>query len=1251
MRIRPAVADWDQSDREADAALAENFPAFKYGGILKFTEVLCSPDTRSSDIKLQKLLKERGINSKTSSPLNHGDVDDGEKAENEVIGKQSSIQLGIDERDAFLQVRRDDVIYTRPKRKKEQTTKVQASEHDDFNAGVDNHAPLPVPSPSLKLDGFMASVDHKQDTEVCEFWEFKARRRRTSEDPLFALIETAQWEEKIMWDGNNNYAATTDQASVMSNKEALIENKSIFDFPNVELQEGVWVKDIIWSPGMISEKARNPPLIVDKNDAHMLFDDGVIKPQRKDRILKIPKRTGAKRIPEYRWNQMTYAEKTAAIMVDSGIKAPASMGSDDPFNLSNDHWYQLRGATNATVVSLRKSMGERVVEHSVPAMRLVRPFFQTIYTDYELRHFHRTPILPDASAALVDVMPVPVDEAPVQQKHVAVKSRRDLSAQDGTLILAEYCEEHPPLIMRTGMCTRTFNYFKRDEDSEQAVPSFEFGFMKLMNSMDDSPLLGKLAIGEFLQCFENNLFRAPIYKHVPQSTDFLLIRTNQQYFLRDIKSQFTVGQQCPKVVVPTPRSKAEESYIRNRVTSYILSLFRRKNHIRTQDVMKAFPNIGENYIRLRLRDVATFVRGGSMDGTWQYSGNVEDLDQEDIQNIMTPELVCAYESMLENQLRLRDAGYSLTESNTVEASESSIDSRVNQEARLASWNTTADFLSCIEGECLLAVTGPADPTGLAREGFSYLRMPLRPNVGSNSATDTLMPNLPEKLKTGKKSTRELVTSGKDTRKWEVETMRMRLKTEFGYDDNHPDLNPKQPRYRWVLHGLIKDLEAKRAAEEGEDEAATNSERSLLALHRRRFNNECQRIFDLQNKRLASEEVLSSDDDDEDDDPDIDDDLVDLSSACNRVNDSPSTAAAREAAAYQNFRANLHSIARDQTSSPSALVTDRRTPTNDATYANTALVIRRQFQSGEHQEVVSDPKVIKAYLRFKQGVSAAQNALRSEQADSLASKIEAQKARRRDLARVRRKKQLEKAHTEGTCSPARGRSPKNTTKLVCKNCGGIGHLRTNMACPKYEMYKNQREQSRTPPAVHSDGLNSTTFKSEVQEEVADAQFVGSPSGNSPTTGQMTQERQRRIARGRLNTLIGELLKTVSSEPSAQYFLTSVSKKIVPDYYDIIRRPMDLATMKARAAAMGYQSRQELLDDIRQLVANAALYNGMAHPVYQAACELRKCFLSHISTLTSELEELEVTLGTAQDLVEVDDEVENDRRMLEKLKHQL
>ena len=37
----------------------------------------------------------------------------------------------------------------------------------------------------------------------------------------------------------------------------------------------------------------------------------------------------------------------------------------------------------------------------------------------------------------------------------------DLTGMDGDLILAEYCEEYPPLIMAVGMNTRIINYYKR----------------------------------------------------------------------------------------------------------------------------------------------------------------------------------------------------------------------------------------------------------------------------------------------------------------------------------------------------------------------------------------------------------------------------------------------------------------------------------------------------------------------------------------------------------------------------------------------------------------------------------------------------------------------------------------------------------------------------------------------------------------------------------------------------------------------
>ena len=48
-----------------------------------------------------------------------------------------------------------------------------------------------------------------------------------------------------------------------------------------------------------------------------------------------------------------------------------------------------------------------------------------------------------------------------------MRTPEDLSACDGHVILAEYSEEHPPLIMATGMATKVKNYYRRPEVRER----------------------------------------------------------------------------------------------------------------------------------------------------------------------------------------------------------------------------------------------------------------------------------------------------------------------------------------------------------------------------------------------------------------------------------------------------------------------------------------------------------------------------------------------------------------------------------------------------------------------------------------------------------------------------------------------------------------------------------------------------------------------------------------------------------------
>lgn len=97
---------------------------------------------------------------------------------------------------------------------------------------------------------------------------------------------------------------------------------------------------------------------------------------------------------------------------------------------------------------------------------------------------------------------------------------------------------------------------------------------------------------------------------------------------------------------------------------------------------------------------------------------------------------------------------------------------------------------------------------------------------------------------------------------------------------------------------------------------------------------------------------------------------------------------------------------------------------------------------------------------------------------------------------------------------------------------------------------------------------------------------------------------------LDNVVNTKLKTMSE---SWPFLKPVNKKIVKDYYNIIKRPMDLETISKKVAgnfnkclrkyfflslfiilAHKYHSRHEFLSDIQQILENCILYNGKESP---------------------------------------------------------
>ena len=196
--------------------------------------------------------------------------------------------------------------------------------------------------------------------------------------------------------------------------------------------------------------------------------------------------------------------------------------------------------------------------------------------------------------------PIVSSEAERQNLSLAV------SSANHQFLVLEYVEEFPPLMLNYGMSSALFNYYRpplpddqdRDENimlmqstvealqsstsrlprhvqllklqssekpiyevDDSSLPRLSLGEVKVLDpSSEDSPFLGRLEYGEVQQSFVNNLFRAPIFKHNPRHSDFLLIRTKVShklltYSIREIPNLFLCGQMEPQRIVPRPNVK------------------------------------------------------------------------------------------------------------------------------------------------------------------------------------------------------------------------------------------------------------------------------------------------------------------------------------------------------------------------------------------------------------------------------------------------------------------------------------------------------------------------------------------------------------------------------------------------------------------------------------------------------------------------------------------------------------------------
>lgn len=83
---------------------------------------------------------------------------------------------------------------------------------------------------------------------------------------------------------------------------------------------------------------------------------------------------------------------------------------------------------------------------------------------------------------------------------------------------------------------------------------------------------------------------------------------------------------------------------------------------------------------------------------------------------------------------------------------------------------------------------------------------------------------------------------------------------------------------------------------------------------------------------------------------------------------------------------------------------------------------------------------------------------------------------------------------------------------------------------------------------------------------------------------------------LQTGMYKILQAIKGHSDAWPFADPVDEEYAPNYYSIIRRPMDLQRMEDKLDSGMYQSYSKFRQDFQLIVDNCRLYNGADNGQY-------------------------------------------------------
>lgn len=401
------------------------------------------------------------------------------------------------------------------------------------------------------------------------------------------------------------------------------------------------------------------------------------------------------------------------------------------FNYSNDQAYEQLKENHQHRV--RAQLSNIQVEHSIPALKLLWPYYAITRYGPEPHDYHR----PQLKVTKGIGFPVRISrQHKVAKREWKFKKIQDIFAQskdltlgdNSTAVLFEYCEEIPTVMSNFGMGNKIINYYRRKSKvDEERPPKPDLGELSFLLPEDKSPFsnFGSVDPGETVPTLHNPMFHAPIFKHKARSTDFLFGRTHTSqdgtsYYLRKIDHLFVVGQTFPLAEVPGPHSRKVTALSKNRLKMVAYRMISKNGSVSLSDITSHVKDSNDAQNRQKLKE---FLHYDKESKTWGLKPNDTLMDLATINSMIKPDDVCLHDAMQVGQNELAQNGYQLDDNAALDDIDDEND-KENMAMSMVPWKTTKSFIDACAGKAMLQLHGAGDPTGKGL-GFSFIRTSMK----------------------------------------------------------------------------------------------------------------------------------------------------------------------------------------------------------------------------------------------------------------------------------------------------------------------------------------------------------------------------------------------------------------------------------------------------------------------------------------------------------------------------------------------